>query len=245
MSAYRDRIAADHCGRCNEPNTNGRSLCDTCREGERHRAAAKRKRNAAAGTCLNCGKPVGTRSNTKCDRCLDVGFASQGRARKRRKAAGICQSCGQKPPMPDKTVCAACSVRMTDVRMEHYRRHKAAGLCAICGAKPAEGYSRCQKCRNIDAAVKACYRRAALDAYGGPTCVGCGCVDEEILEIDHIDGGGNEHRREIGRGNLGNGSGSNFYRWLKKHDYPAGLRILCPTCNKKAYKGIALPSETE
>lgn len=75
----------------------------------------------------------------------------------------------------------------------------------------------------------------AMEAYGGPQCSLCPCDDVEILEIDHIDGGGNEHRREIGKGHLGAGSGYNFYLWLRQNAYPKGFRVLCPSCNKKAY----------
>ena len=64
-----------------------------------------------------------------------------------------------------------------------------------------------------------------LSHYGGVPPV-CACCDEraiEFLTIDHIEGGGNKHRREIGRRNI--------YSYLKKGDWPLGFRVLCMNCN--------------
>jgi hypothetical protein len=236
MSPYKERIAKGLCGKCGAANNNGSSLCDSCKEKERKRATVKRAKNAAAGKCINCGSPVSTRSKTKCDNCLDGALRSVKSSRQKRKAVGKCQSCGQRDAMPGKTVCKPCSQRMTDFRMKQYAEFKAAGLCPGCGREPVPGYKQCQKCRDKDTADKARYKQAAIDGYGGPICVGCGCKDYEILEIDHIGGGGCKHRREIGMGN-------NIYRWLAVNNFPPGFRVLCPTCNKKAHKGIPLPKE--
>jgi hypothetical protein len=84
-------------------------------------------------------------------------------------------------------------------------------------------------------------RLAALRAYSqdGPTCACCGEVREEFLAIDHIDGGGNEHRREIGI------RGKGFFLWLKREGFPPGFRVLCHNCNcSRGYSGYC-PHETE
>ncbi len=63
-------------------------------------------------------------------------------------------------------------------------------------------------------------RRLALDAYGNK-CECCGETQYEFLAIDHIEGGGRQHRRSIG----------NIYYWLRDNDFPEGFRILCHNCN--------------
>lgn len=68
------------------------------------------------------------------------------------------------------------------------------------------------------------YRMAALGAYGGK-CACCGESCYEFLGIDHIDGGGGKHRKELLK------SGTHIYLWLKKNDYPDGYRVLCHNCN--------------
>jgi len=63
--------------------------------------------------------------------------------------------------------------------------------------------------------------------YGGnpPKCACCGEDKIEFLSIDHINGGGRKHRKEIGK------SGMPFYRWLIKNNFPNGYRVLCHNCN--------------
>jgi hypothetical protein len=63
-----------------------------------------------------------------------------------------------------------------------------------------------------------------IDGYGGK-CVCCGETRKEYLSIDHINGDGNKHRKEMGF------SGHQFYRWLKKNNYPKGFQVLCFNCN--------------
>jgi hypothetical protein len=75
-------------------------------------------------------------------------------------------------------------------------------------------------------------RLETLGAYGG-ACACCGETEEAFLQIDHIDGGGNQHRQAIrpssdtGRA----GAGVYMYRWLKDRGYPTGFQILCANCN--------------
>ncbi len=73
------------------------------------------------------------------------------------------------------------------------------------------------------------YRRGVkldlLKHYSSGTmeCAICGFSDIKALSIDHMNGGGAAHRREVGQG-------INFYRWLRKHGYPEGYQVLCMNC---------------
>lgn len=65
---------------------------------------------------------------------------------------------------------------------------------------------------------------AAFAAYGGAKCIQCGFTDDRALNLDHIEGGGTQDRRES--------QGSNtIYLRLKKENYPAGFQVLCANCN--------------
>lgn len=106
--------------------------------------------------------------------------------------------------------------------------------CEIAGKKPdGTRYFRkeCWKCRslknpNYNSHYKTYQQKLKLEAvtaYGGK----CECCKEEeilFLTIDHINGGGNKHREEVG-------SGFRIYRWLKQQGYPKGFRVLCFNCN--------------
>ena len=68
-------------------------------------------------------------------------------------------------------------------------------------------------------------RAEVLKAYGGK-CACCGESESLFLELDHVNGRGNEHRRQIGRGSAAT------YRHLKKLGWPkADFQILCANCN--------------
>lgn len=75
-------------------------------------------------------------------------------------------------------------------------------------------------------------KQEVLTYYSGnhsPHCGICSVSDKDILCVDHIDGGGNQHRKTLGD----KGRGVHFYQWLRKQGYPAGYRVLCFNCNQK------------
>lgn len=59
-------------------------------------------------------------------------------------------------------------------------------------------------------------------AKGIPKCACCGEKHIEFLSIDHINGNGKEHRRQIKQ---------NIWKWLIKNKFPKGFRVLCFNCN--------------
>lgn len=77
-----------------------------------------------------------------------------------------------------------------------------------------------------------------LRGYGNPLCACCGEAHVEFLSIDHINGGGNTHRRALGT--VGHG----FYLWLKRQGYPPGFRVLCMNCNFAMRHGGHCPHST-
>jgi hypothetical protein len=68
-------------------------------------------------------------------------------------------------------------------------------------------------------------RKEIIMAYGGK-CICCGEDRIEFLSIDHIGGGGNKHRKSLGR------TGCQFYYWLRWNNYPKNFRVLCYNCNQ-------------
>ena len=64
----------------------------------------------------------------------------------------------------------------------------------------------------------------ALSHYGR-ACACCGSKDN--LCIDHVNGGGEKHRQELGLV----GGGPRFWSWLIEQDFPPGYQVLCKSCN--------------
>ena len=73
-------------------------------------------------------------------------------------------------------------------------------------------------------------RTDVLSHYSNETmkCALCGCDDIDILDIDHINGGGCKQRRDMNFKNS-----DQLFRWLIKNNYPPEFRVLCKNCNWK------------
>lgn len=67
-------------------------------------------------------------------------------------------------------------------------------------------------------------RERCLEHYG-KICACCGETRYEFLSLDHENGGGGKHRKELG-------GGDRLCRWLIKNNFPAGFRVLCHNCNQ-------------
>jgi hypothetical protein len=64
-----------------------------------------------------------------------------------------------------------------------------------------------------------------INAYGGK-CQICGETHWEFLTIDHIFGGGTQHRLELAKEN------TTIYKFLKDNNWPKDeYRLLCASCN--------------
>lgn len=108
----------------------------------------------------------------------------------------------------------------------------------MCGSvKPVEDFGRIAKSKPKRATYcKACsswrirawereQRVKMLEAYGGK-CACCGENNQEFLAIDHIEGGGRQHRTQLAA------RGVNFRAWIRKNNFPEGFRLLCHNCNQ-------------
>jgi len=168
-----------------------------------------------------------------------------------RKQAGICVLCGLTPSTTDRVHCTACldiekarsKIKYAKYTTVHSTRKL--GNCTSCGGFNVEFGGRkdsisgirseCIKCKNKKSSIyHLMIKIAAFDAYGGCACVGCAISNIDVLTIDHINGGGTKHRKEI-RGSI--------YTWLKKNNYPQGFRVLCMNCQFIAKLSKPLPNE--
>jgi len=71
----------------------------------------------------------------------------------------------------------------------------------------------------------------ALTHYSStpPRCACCGETMFEFLTLDHIDGNGAEHKKEIMKQT--GWKGVPLYTWLASHGYSKGFQVLCFNCN--------------
>ncbi len=217
-------------------------------------AEARKQQRAdriAKGLCAEFGcdrLPVA--GKRKCQVHLDAVAA---RARKAIEKAGIAGRCSHdatcdRPPAPGRKYCQyhldSCKkatqrryredpTKQKEAAAAWYERRKADGICfASTKENPCDGHVPagrvyCDKHNtenNLESRLRASeLRKLVIETYGSK-CQCCGETEVELLQVDHVDGGGNQHRREIGQ--------SQLYRWLKKHGFPRkGFILLCGSCN--------------
>jgi hypothetical protein len=85
-------------------------------------------------------------------------------------------------------------------------------------------------------------KKQVFDHYGNQ-CACCGEAEETFLTIDHINGGGNQHRKQISNGSLS--GGNQTYLWLIRNNFPDGFQVLCMNCNwGRAHNNGVCPHNT-
>src|SRR3954464_8614186 len=130
--------------------------------------------------------------------------------------AGKCRDC-KELPAPGRKRCAEHLRYRREYMKAHYAERKDYFAQRYLNSKEQV----CQKALSYRVKL----RLEVIAAYGGK-CACCGTEIFEFLCIDHVDENGAEHRRLIGTR-----AGTNFYRWLKKNNFPPGFQVLCWNCN--------------
>lgn len=119
---------------------------------------------------------------------------------------------------------------------QYAKKHKELGLCINC-PKPVIDGSRIfclyhkKKDRNSSRITEkkiAIKLKDELFEHYGKKCACCGETTLQFLTLEHEEGNGNNHRKDLFKHNVG---GVHMYRWLKKNKYPQGYSILCMNCN--------------
>lgn len=153
---------------------------------------------------------------------------AQKRRKMKRRELGLCV-CGR-PAIRGFTVCLVCSAYNSKRAKADKLRRDQLGLCYGCNNLRAEGFKYCLPCKELQAKGRVTRKRrvkqVVIEAYGG-ACECCGETLETLLTIDHIDGHGAAHRKELG-------STAAFYthRYLIREGFPKdNFRLLCLNCN--------------
>ena len=132
----------------------------------------------------------------------------------------------------------------------YYAKSKTNQMCWGCKSKKVpEGHTHCSACRKKNRAYYHQngdrYRQeskdrhykdklAAFEVYGGAVCRCCGETELEFLSIDHINGDGAVHRKEMSKNSNSSPHaycGHHLHTWLRLNNYPSGFQVLCMNCN--------------
>lgn len=147
-------------------------------------------------------------------------------------ARGLCRSCYQKARRD--------GALPTERAICHPERPvQARGLCPQCYAKNKywdDPKRFRQESRDSQAAARKRLREEMLKAYGERcACQWCPETNTDFLTLDHINGDGKEHRKQVG---------SHTYADLRRKGWPqGGYRLLCWNCNALTKNGRVCPHE--
>jgi len=124
-------------------------------------------------------------------------------------------------------ICRECGAILTDENWYPSFKKRNSCICKKCEYEYVKKWQRNNRDQYNQLAREENQRLRdeVFDAYGGE-CACCGEARKEYLSIDHKNGNGKKHRKEIGA----TGSGG-LYRWLKQNNYPEGFQVLCFNCN--------------
>jgi len=214
----------EYCTACGKrPRKPGFKRCNKCVEYFRNN---RKKRNI--DKCSTCGGPLDSSKKT-CLKCLDqkkVLYINEVKEKRKkikvdRKKENICINCGKSECTNLTFYCEDCLNKFKNerkIRRDFWIRNK---LCTNCG-NPRENSNlrRCVACNHHRKRSLLRRKMEVLRAYGHE-CYCCGLNQLEFLTIDHINGGGSKHRKQI----------TSLYGWLKKNNYPDGHRTACINCN--------------
>jgi len=120
-------------------------------------------------------------------------------------------------------VCNWCDECQSKQNSKYYKEHKEKVLAK--NKKWAE--ENRQQAYNNNTKSRSKRRMKCIEFYSGGK-LECECCKEnhyEFLTIDHIEGGGTQHRKDIGNG------GQALYSWVINNGFPDGFRVLCYNCN--------------
>lgn len=231
QSIQAERKTAGLCVKCGGILEEGKTMCRPCLDRLSKEQKLLRTRRKAKRLCLRCAGPLLPEDPTHCHSCRSYRAVRYKRDRERWSLTQACYVCG-KTAAPKKRRCQQC----IDYERGYMRQRKVSGRCYSCGREPRTGSKRCQQCLDKRKQWNTRYRMEALTAYG----LSCACCREstvEFLEIDHINGNGSAHRRQL--------KTQSIYRWLKRNGYPEGFQTLCSNCNRARWRYGCCPHEKQ
>lgn len=155
------------------------------------------------------------------------------RSRLKALELGLCANCA-KNPLVSALYCSECLTKKSNHGKSVYIQRLEKDLCTRCGKNIIEpNTNRCKSCLvrgRINAKVSGNNIRKRnklliMQHYSKldiPKCACCGETEIDFLSLDHINGGGNKHRKSLGIRSI--------YSWIIKNNFPDGFQVLCMNC---------------
>lgn len=199
---YQERKAKGLCTGCGGTRDSSQLKCKNCRDlvkqGQKSLIATRRENKQ----CPDCGSP----SSEDSSYCLEHVLKRAEKNLEQREWClqnAICTRCHSKPASVAQERCDECILKTADAYQRKVINRKESGLCRQCGINAAAfGFVTCEYCLEDRRDELRAAKEKVFKHYG-EQCKCCGESQFNLLNIDHIDGGGLEHLRNDGLGNGG------------------------------------------
>jgi len=158
--------------------------------------------------------------------CEQLGIVAYTTAIRRKNLGWTVEDALTKPPQEQNSVergdkiCSCCKERKPISDYYTLSRRKGTELmpyCKVCCSNKTK-----QDSKEIRAKVLAVYSNGELK------CSHCGEDRYDVLDLDHIEGNGNQERKEFK-------TSRRLFKNLIDNNFPSGYRVLCRNCNWIAY----------
>lgn len=142
-----------------------------------------------------------------------------------RRRHNLCINCGNLSEKK-RVYCKKCLMKSAKKNKKYRDDFREKGMCTKCGGNlAATNRKRCQSCLDRIKEKRQQDKNEVFNYYG-KICICCGESHMSFLILDHINNDGAKHRREIRCP-----SGSPFYAWIIRKNFPKGFQTLCYNCN--------------
>lgn len=226
-----------NCKRCNDClgiiAQNGFKVCMGCKQELQITLFKERKPGIVVSRCKYCVRrftPIGL-----CTVCNKIFINNNGRAGK------ACQDCKEEL-LGSRTghfrqielalnivTCLGCSI---EFKPDIHNKKYCSKDCEESNTVIKNNKNKRQKNNQKD------NRRELLEYYSNGFLRCACCYDEKYneLQLDHINGDGKQHRKE-----LGGNSFNVLYSWVVKNNYPPIFQLLCSYCNRAKFDNLECP----
>lgn len=229
--------------------------CSRCKKDQSYGEFEMTKRGLISKRCKSCMEHM--QRDTTCKRCLKTFPIDEFRIGKQGKPITFCAKCSETTVRAQRKLLAGMrELNKLTVSTGSKSCVRCRATKTLDEFKDGRGYVRrlCTPCREYAAGHRAkrktswtdvengidrlrylkaqrALRAEVVAAYGG-ICRCCGEDIPEFLAVDHIEGNGREHRRQLKReAESGEHKTAALYNWLRSRGYPEGFQVLCHNCN--------------
>lgn len=181
-------------------------------------------------------KPQETKQCGRCGKELPLSMFRLRSNGVRNKLCGVCcgamtiVGCSEEDAQNGTLRCNHCGVAQPIVEFRTKRTGRRNRTCNTCCEKASASFMEFNgkhdnKYYKMRSARVQEVKREVIEHYGG-CCACCGETDVRFLSLDHKNGDGAEHRKQLARA-----SGSRIWYWARNNGYPPIFQVLCYNCN--------------